>query len=168
MAVPRSVSESLWHGTARRARIGRLPPYTGALRAEIGRKVEDLAGEESRALRDASAERDMLSQLILKRRFDGGVQGVPEEFASGRVHTVYRAGKPCLNEVREYPETHLFRVPGGPYDGDGPRLHDAGTVDLEAFGRLLPRLARDSGVSLFEARPTDESLESVFAYLVQR
>ncbi len=39
-----------------------------ALRAEIGRKVEDLAGEESRALRDASAERDVLSHLILKRK----------------------------------------------------------------------------------------------------
>jgi serine/threonine-protein kinase len=39
-----------------------------ALRAEIGRKVEELAGEESRALRDASSERDMLSQLILKRK----------------------------------------------------------------------------------------------------
>jgi serine/threonine-protein kinase len=36
-----------------------------ALRAEIGRKVEDLAGEESR---DASSERDLLSQLILKRK----------------------------------------------------------------------------------------------------
>ena len=39
-----------------------------ALRAEIGRKVEELAGEESRALRDASAERDLLSQLVLKRK----------------------------------------------------------------------------------------------------
>ncbi len=39
-----------------------------ALRAEIGRKVEDLAGEESRALRDASAERDVLSHLVLKRK----------------------------------------------------------------------------------------------------
>jgi ABC-2 type transport system ATP-binding protein len=42
------------------------------------------------------------------------------------------------------------------------------TADLSGFGRRLPRLARDAGVSLFEVRPTDESLESVFAYLVQR
>jgi ABC-2 type transport system ATP-binding protein len=42
------------------------------------------------------------------------------------------------------------------------------TADLVSFGRLLPRLARDAGVSLFEARPTDESLERVFAYLVQQ
>jgi ABC-2 type transport system ATP-binding protein len=42
------------------------------------------------------------------------------------------------------------------------------TVDLAGFGRRLPRLARDARVSLFEVEPTDESLESVFAYLVQR
>ncbi len=42
------------------------------------------------------------------------------------------------------------------------------TADLAGFGRRLPRLAREAGVSLFEVRPTDESLESVFAYLVQR
>ncbi len=42
------------------------------------------------------------------------------------------------------------------------------TADLSGFGRQLPRLARAAAVSLFEVRPTDESLESVFAYLVQR
>jgi ABC-2 type transport system ATP-binding protein len=42
------------------------------------------------------------------------------------------------------------------------------TADLAGFGRRLPRLARDARVSLYEVRPTDESLESVFAYLVQR
>jgi ABC-2 type transport system ATP-binding protein len=50
--------------------------------------------------------------------------------------------------------------------GDG-RL-EVRTADLAGFGRRLPRLARDAGVSLLEVRPTDESLESVFAYLVQR
>ena len=56
----------------------------------------------------------------------------------------------------------------------------ADTVDLSAgnlavqapdFGRFvhaLPRLARDSGVRLFEVSPADESLESVFMYLVAR
>src|SRR5688572_15669912 len=34
-----------------------------ALRAEIGRKVEELAEEESRALRDAAAERERLSRV---------------------------------------------------------------------------------------------------------
>jgi ABC-2 type transport system ATP-binding protein len=42
------------------------------------------------------------------------------------------------------------------------------TIDLARFGRQLPSLARQRGISLYEVRPTDESLESVFAYLVQR
>jgi ABC-2 type transport system ATP-binding protein len=42
------------------------------------------------------------------------------------------------------------------------------TSDRGAFARALPRVARDAGVTLREVRPTDESLESVFSYLVQR
>jgi ABC-2 type transport system ATP-binding protein len=34
------------------------------------------------------------------------------------------------------------------------------------FAELLPRVARDTGVRLFEVSPADESLESVFSYLV--
>lgn len=41
-------------------------------------------------------------------------------------------------------------------------------ADFAAFARRLPQVARESAVSLFEVRPTDESLESVFAYLVTR
>ncbi|MFC4784563.1 ABC transporter ATP-binding protein [Nocardioides sp. MAHUQ-72] len=53
----------------------------------------------------------------------------------------------------------------------GARLRSEGGIELEAsdFGRfseVLPRLARDHGVRLLEVTPTDESLESVFAYLV--
>ena len=49
----------------------------------------------------------------------------------------------------------------------------AGNLAVQApdFGRFvhaLPRLARDSGVRLFEVSPADESLESVFTYLVAR
>ncbi len=40
--------------------------------------------------------------------------------------------------------------------------------EFAAFTMLLPRAARESGITLFELRPTDESLESVFAYLVRR
>jgi ABC-2 type transport system ATP-binding protein len=40
--------------------------------------------------------------------------------------------------------------------------------EYAAFTRLLPRVARDAGISLLEVRPTDESLESVFEYLVRR
>ncbi len=40
--------------------------------------------------------------------------------------------------------------------------------DFAAFTRSLPRLARDRSITLYELRPTDESLESVFGYLVRR
>ncbi len=53
----------------------------------------------------------------------------------------------------------------------GARLRSEGGIELEAsdygrFSEVLPRLARDHGVRLLEVTPTDESLESVFAYLV--
>lgn len=38
--------------------------------------------------------------------------------------------------------------------------------DFGSFATALPRLARDHGISIRELAPTDESLESVFAYLV--
>ena len=42
------------------------------------------------------------------------------------------------------------------------------TVDTARFGRLVPQVARQAGIRLFELTPTDESLESVFSYLVTR
>jgi ABC-2 type transport system ATP-binding protein len=43
------------------------------------------------------------------------------------------------------------------------RVHEFG-----GFTRIVARVARDAGVSLFEVAPTDDSLESVFEYLVSR
>ena len=43
---------------------------------------------------------------------------------------------------------------------------DVEVTDFGAFAVSLPRVARAHGISLQELRPTDESLESVFAYLV--
>jgi ABC-2 type transport system ATP-binding protein len=40
------------------------------------------------------------------------------------------------------------------------------TSDYGAFCRDIAVLARDHGIRLREVQPTDESLESVFAYLV--
>jgi len=40
--------------------------------------------------------------------------------------------------------------------------------DFPAFTRVVSRLARDAAVTLFELAPSDESLESVFSYLVKR
>ena len=44
---------------------------------------------------------------------------------------------------------------------------DVRTADYAAFTRELPGLAHDAGVSIFELSPADESLESVFDYLVR-
>ena len=41
-------------------------------------------------------------------------------------------------------------------------------AEFSGFTRIVARVARTSGVSLFEVAPTDDSLESVFAYLVSR
>ncbi len=53
----------------------------------------------------------------------------------------------------------------------GARLRSEGGIEVEAsdFGRfseVLPQLARAHSIRLLEVSPTDESLESVFAYLV--
>lgn len=54
----------------------------------------------------------------------------------------------------------------------GAELGDGGLTvrssDSAAFGRSIAGVARSAGVSLFELVPTDESLESVFSYLVER
>jgi ABC-2 type transport system ATP-binding protein len=42
------------------------------------------------------------------------------------------------------------------------------TGDFAAFTRRLPAVAQERGVRLFEVMPADESLESVFSYLVAR
>jgi ABC-2 type transport system ATP-binding protein len=52
-------------------------------------------------------------------------------------------------------------------DLSGERLA-VSSSDSGAFTRILPRLARDVAITLFEVTPTDDSLESVFSYLVRR
>jgi ABC-2 type transport system ATP-binding protein len=42
----------------------------------------------------------------------------------------------------------------------------AETNDVRQFGRLVPAVARREGIRLFEMQPVDESLTSVFSYLV--
>jgi ABC-2 type transport system ATP-binding protein len=43
---------------------------------------------------------------------------------------------------------------------------DVSVSDFGAFAVRLPRVARERGIRILELTPTDESLESVFAYLV--
>ncbi len=50
--------------------------------------------------------------------------------------------------------------------GDGEL--DVRAADYGTFTRLVARVAAEAGVSLYELRPTDETLESVFSYLVNR
>ncbi len=52
-------------------------------------------------------------------------------------------------------------------DLSGDRL-TLSSSDYGAFTHLLPVVARDARISLLEVTPTDDSLESVFAYLVRR
>jgi ABC-2 type transport system ATP-binding protein len=42
------------------------------------------------------------------------------------------------------------------------------TADYGAFTRLVAPTARRAGIRLLEIAPTDDSLESVFSYLVRR
>jgi ABC-2 type transport system ATP-binding protein len=44
----------------------------------------------------------------------------------------------------------------------------ARSADFGGFGRSIARIARSADVTLLEVVPTDESLESVFSYLVRR
>lgn len=57
-------------------------------------------------------------------------------------------------------------------DVDGADAMHVRTTDYTAFSRLLVRAAQGTAgaeaVSLFDVHPTDESLEHVFAYLVER
>ena len=57
------------------------------------------------------------------------------------------------------PETTSIRIAG-----DGRLI--AETNDVRQFSRLVPEVARREGIRLFEIKPVDESLTSVFSYLV--
>lgn len=50
--------------------------------------------------------------------------------------------------------------------GDDALHVDAG--EFLRFAEVLPRVARDAGIRLYEVSPADESLESVFSYLVEK
>jgi ABC-2 type transport system ATP-binding protein len=79
--------------------------------------------------------------------------------------------RPNRYVVRSADDRALARALLGDLSVRAVSLRAGGGVEVEAtdFGRFstaLPRVARDLGVRLFEVSPTDESLESVFSYLV--
>ena len=79
---------------------------------------------------------------------------------------------------------HTFRLRSSATTGASPRrsslkarvfgveLRASGllvrTADFGLFTRRVPAVARARQISLFELAPTDDTLESVFAYLVGR
>lgn len=73
-----------------------------------------------------------------------------------------RLGSALLADV----STSSVELRGGPR-GEDPSLH-VQAVDVGRFVKAMPWLAGQLGVRLYEVAPTDESLESVFSYLVDR
>lgn len=61
----------------------------------------------------------------------------------------------------QHPATRSLRL-----EADDRLLAETG--DARAFSIALPQLARQAGARLYEVQPVDESLHSVFSYLVQR
>jgi len=102
-------ADKIWDYAARASRLeGELASHSRkleaiekrgrALRAEIGRKVEELAGEESRAMRDAQRERERAARTeaqraraeqelgSARRRIDGGESSGALLQAAGQAH----------------------------------------------------------------------------------
>jgi ABC-2 type transport system ATP-binding protein len=55
----------------------------------------------------------------------------------------------------------------GVIDGE-PGVLRVQASDHNRFVHVLPQVARSNGIRLYQVSPADESLESVFAYLVSR
>jgi ABC-2 type transport system ATP-binding protein len=94
--------------------------------------------------------------------------------ASGDFRSIRRlmTDRPHTFTVRSSNDRRLAAVLLGEPSVFGAELYDGvlsiRTSDFGAFTRSVPRVARDEGITLFELRPTDDSLESVFSYLVRR
>ncbi len=94
--------------------------------------------------------------------------------ASGDFHEIRRlmTDRPHLYLLRSSDDRALAAVLMAEGACDGVRLDPAGggvhaqAADFTRFARLVPSLARRDGVRLYEVTPADESLESVFSYLV--
>ena len=94
--------------------------------------------------------------------------------ASGDFRSIRRlmTDRPHTFTVRSSNDRRLAAALLGDPSVFGAELYDGvlavRTSDFGAFTRSVPRVARDEGITLFELRPTDDSLESVFSYLVRR
>ncbi len=94
--------------------------------------------------------------------------------ASGHFREIRRlmTDRPHTFTLRSSDDRRLASVLFAEPSVQGAELGAAGITlrasDRGAFALALARVARDAGVTLYEVRPTDESLESVFSYLVKR
>jgi ABC-2 type transport system ATP-binding protein len=94
--------------------------------------------------------------------------------ASGDFHEIRRlmTDRPHTIRVRSSDDRRLAAALIGHESVFGVEIASEGLTvqasDLVSFARVAPSVARGSNVSVFELSPTDESLESVFSYLVQR
>jgi ABC-2 type transport system ATP-binding protein len=93
----------------------------------------------------------------------GGIAGIRAAMLDRPHHIRIRASDPrrLAGALLQEP-----RVLGVTRDGDGALTVRAG--ELGGVALAIPRVARDTDVRLLEVAPEDESLESVFAYLVGR
>ncbi len=95
--------------------------------------------------------------------------------ASGDFHEIRRlmTDRPHLYILRSSDDRTLAGALVAEGACDGVRLDaksgvlHAQAADFPRFARLVPTLARDNNIRLFEVAPADESLESVFGYLVE-
>jgi ABC-2 type transport system ATP-binding protein len=92
--------------------------------------------------------------------------------ASGDFREIRRrmTDRPHLFHVRSSDDRRLAAALIADPSSGAVSLSEAGleiqAVDFRRFTSLLPRVARDAGVSLWQVSPSDEDLESVFSYLI--
>ena len=94
--------------------------------------------------------------------------------ASGDFHRIRRlmTDRPHTFVIRSSDNRRLAAALIGVQSVKGVELIDGGlsvrASDFGAFALAVPPVARDAGVTLYEFVPADQSLESVFSYLVNR
>jgi ABC-2 type transport system ATP-binding protein len=94
--------------------------------------------------------------------------------ASGDFHEIRRlmTDRPHTLRVRSSDDRRLAAALIGQEAVFGVEIEPEGltvqAADLVSFSHIAPAVARESSVTVFELSPTDESLESVFSYLVRR
>lgn len=94
--------------------------------------------------------------------------------ASGDFREIRRrmTDRPHVFRVRSSDDRRLASALIGDASSSSVSLTETGlevqAVDFRRFTRLLPRVAKDAGVRIWQISPADEDLESVFSYLINR